>query len=88
MFSTNGRPAKSPNTVRKQDLDKELLAAFASHDTGRIAELYHQAGDALAADDINAACFYWTHAYVFALEAGHRDTAIIHKKLIAEGREE
>ena len=49
--------------------DQDLLNAHAAGDTARLCVLYHQA--ALASDDIDAACFYATHAYVFALECDH-----------------
>ena len=49
--------------------DQDLLNAHEAGDTARLCVLYHQA--ALASDDIDAACFYATHAYVFALECDH-----------------
>jgi len=42
----------------------------------------------LASDDIDAACFYATHAYVFALECDHPSRSDIHAFLVKHGREE
>ena len=66
-------------------LDTALVAAHAARDGAEIARLYHQAGDQSA--DLDAACFFWTNAYVFALEAGIADAELIRSKLVANGRE-
>ena len=66
--------------------DQDLLNAHAAGDTARLCELYHQA--ALASDDIDAACFYATHAVVFALECDHPTRCAIHALLVKHGREE
>jgi hypothetical protein len=66
--------------------DQDLLNAHAAGDTVRLCVLYHQA--ALASDDIDAACFYATHAYVFALECDHPSRSKIHAFLVKHGREE
>ena len=66
--------------------DQDLLNAHAADDTARLCELYHQA--ALASDDIDAACFYATHAFVFALECDHPTRCYIHAFLVKHGREE
>ena len=69
-------------------LDQALLAAHARGDNAALITLYAKAGDRAAqADDIDAACFYRTHAYVFALEAGDERAADLHALLVAEGRE-
>ena len=67
------------------DLDAALLAAHEAGDGRALVTLYQQA--AAQAADIDAACFYLTHAFVFALEAGHPDVSLIRARLIAEGRE-
>ena len=55
-------------------LDAALLVAHAAGDGRRLAVLYGEAADTLAADgELEAACFYWTQALVFALEAGMQD---------------
>ena len=67
------------------DLNDQLLAAHAAHDTASLVTLYGAA--AAASDDPDAAGFYLTHAYVFALELGHPDAPALRAKLIAQGRE-
>lgn len=67
-------------------LNDALLAAHARHDTGALIKLYTQAAE--AAQTADSAAFYLTHAYVFALEAGHGDTAALRQRLIDAGREQ
>ena len=51
--------------------------------------LYAEAGDlAEAAGEIDAACFFLTHAYVFALATGAAEAGALHARLLAHGREE
>ena len=72
----------------ESDLDERLISAHERGDTDALVELYVQAGDAAeAAGDIDRACFYYVHAYVFALEAGHADAALIRARLRRHGRE-
>ncbi len=61
------------------------MAAFDRQDGAAVARLYGAAGD--ASSDIDEACFLWTHAFVFALEAGLAEAEIYRAKLVAEGRE-
>lgn len=61
------------------DLNDRLLAAHDAGDRAALVDLYAQAAD--STDDIDAACFYLTHAYVFALELGHPDTGALHARL-------
>ena len=71
------------------DLDTQLLQAHEAGDREALWRLYLQAGEAReAAQDIDAACFYFTHAFVFALEAGSPEAALINQKLVKYGREE
>lgn len=59
-------PARSPDA-----LDKALLEAHAAGDGPRLASLYGEAAERFnAMGDIDAACFYWTQALIFSLEAG------------------
>ena len=52
-------------------LDAALLQAHAASDTPLLSRLYTEAADRAEAEGkTDAACFYLTHAYVFALEAG------------------
>lgn len=67
------------------DLDAQLLAAHEACDAPALIRLYQVAAD--QAESVDAACFYLTHAYVFALEQGHPDTAQIRARLVDEGRE-
>ncbi len=67
------------------DLDAQLLAAHEAEDTAALIWLYQQAAN--QATSVDAACFYLTHAYVFALEANHPDAETIRARLVTEGRE-
>ena len=49
-------------------LQDRLLDAHARNDRAALVGLYTEAAD--AAPDLDAACFYLTHAYIFALEKG------------------
>ena len=66
--------------------DQDLLNAHEEGDTARLCTLYHQA--ALTSNHIHAACFYATHAYVFALECDHPLRPEIRAFLVQHGREE
>ncbi len=68
------------------DLDSRLIAAHAAFDNAALVRLYAQAAD--VSDSIDKACFFLTHAYIFALEAGHPDVPALHARLKAYGREE
>ncbi len=70
------------------DLHDRLLAAHAAGDGPTLARLYAEAAareDARGAPD--AAAFFLTHAYVFALECGAADAARLRAELVARGRE-
>lgn len=70
-------------------LDAALIAAHEAADYRRLVTLYAEAaGQAEAADDIDACCFFLTHAYVFALQTGAPEAAELHRRLLARGREE
>ena len=66
-------------------LDRDLLAAHAAGDAAALVTLYAQAAE--AATSAEQVAFYLTHAHVFALEAGHPDTAALRQRLIDMGRE-
>jgi hypothetical protein len=72
--------------VTRADLDKRLLTAHAADDRHALVELYAEAAGMANAPD--AAGFYLTHAYIFALDTGHPETGALHARLKAEGREE
>ncbi|MEM6547580.1 MAG: hypothetical protein AAF713_07515 [Pseudomonadota bacterium] len=80
---------KDDGWERRAALDRALLAAHADADGLTLAALYADASDlSEAAGDIDAAAFYMTHAYVFALETGHPMADAFHARLLALGREE
>jgi hypothetical protein len=66
-------------------LDAQLLAAHDAKDSAALIRLYAQAAD--EAGDIDTACFYLTHAYVFALELGDPITPTLRARLVEHGRE-
>ena len=70
-------------------LDAALIDAHEAEDNVRLAQLYTSAADMTEAKgDIDACCFYLTHAYVFALASGAPDAGALHVRLLAYGREE
>lgn len=66
-------------------LNARLLAAHDTQDTSLLSMLYTQAAATSAEPD--AAGFYLTQAYIFALEAGLPEAADLHKQLVAMGRD-
>ncbi|SEK47043.1 hypothetical protein SAMN05443999_101488 [Roseovarius azorensis] len=67
------------------DLDTAMIRAHEMGDRAALIALYAQAAG--GAQDLDAACFYLTHAYVFALEAGALEAKTLHARLVAHGRE-
>ena len=93
MIFMSGWPGRSPGRVNDPvpltQLDHEILAAHADGDAARLPALYRQAGEAMLADGkVNTGCFYLTHAYIYALEAGFPMARDIHQILVSHGREE
>lgn len=81
-------PPRAPS-LSAGALDAALLAAHAAGDGAALARLYTQAGDAAEASGaVDAACFFLTQAYVFALAAGDPRADALHARLLAHGREE
>ncbi len=68
-----------------KNLDVQMIAAHEAGDRAALIRLYTEAAD--VANDEDAACFYLTHAYVFALEAGADEVDELKKRLVAAGRE-
>jgi len=70
-------------------LHERLQAAHERGDAGALVALYRQAGEAAESEgDIDRACFFYVHAYVFALEAGHPQAGWIRARLRRYRREE
>lgn len=70
-------------------LQAALLEAHGTGDHLQLVHLYTQAADAReASGDINATCFFLTHAYVFALEQGAEEAVALNKRLADYGRAE
>lgn len=68
-------------------LDQELLKAHAEGDKPALVRLYSLAGEECeTAGDIDAACFYLTHAFVFALETGAQEADALNRRLAEWGR--
>ena len=69
-------------------LDAALLKAHEAGDAARLQALYTEAADSEeAGGNIEAACFYLTHAYVFALEAGLPEAGALNRRLAKHGRD-
>ncbi|MDQ7069767.1 MAG: hypothetical protein Q9M48_03320 [Rhodobacterales bacterium] len=66
-------------------LDQSLHASHETGDHRALVGLYTQAAD--QAEPLNAACFFLTNAYVYALETNHPQRHALHARLVAEGRE-
>ena len=70
------------------ELDVALCAAHARQDVPAMVTLYQQAGeDFLQQGDVDAGCFFLTHAYVYALDCGHEAESQIRAVLVGYGRE-
>ncbi|MEL6316661.1 MAG: hypothetical protein AAFR16_03365 [Pseudomonadota bacterium] len=82
----DGLAAKPPASPRDA-INAALLAAHAEHDRSALIRCYAEAADLVAEQDFDAAAFYLTHAYVFALEAGDPRAAALRARLVAAGRE-
>lgn len=67
------------------DLDARMIAAHEARDGAALIRLYTEAAN--SANDLDASCFFLTHAYVFALEAGAAEATGLHARLKAHGRE-
>lgn len=67
------------------DLDAQMIAAHEAADRPALIRLYTQAAN--LANSLDAACFYLTHAYIFALEAGAAEAKALHARLVQHGRE-
>lgn len=70
-----------------ETLERDLLKAHDEGNRAALIHLYTQAAEERElAQDIDAACFYLTHAFVFALEAGAPEADMLNKRLFDRGR--
>lgn len=69
---------------KANDLNAQLIAAHNAGDKRGLVTLYIQAADTAA--DVNTACFFLTHAYIFALEQNHPAIDRLHARLKRHGR--
>ncbi|MEP0940728.1 MAG: hypothetical protein ABJH63_13315 [Rhizobiaceae bacterium] len=77
------------NPSASSDLDGQLLQAHAEGDLRQLVALYTLAANQKETDgDIEATCFFLTHAFIFALESGAPQTRALNRRLVAYGREE
>lgn len=78
----------SQTVSRLAALEKELLKTHQLDDSFQLVGLYQEAGQIKQAEgNIDAAAFYITHAYVFALESGHPAEQELRQFLVRHGRE-
>ncbi len=69
--------------------EQQIQQAHHSGNMVLLSTLYAQAADELEADgDTDAACFYLTQAYIFALDAGLPSATAYNKRLADHGRDE
>jgi len=66
------------------DLAARLLAAHATEDRAALVGLYQSAAEQAA--DPDAAGFFLTHAWVYALETGHAAAGPLEHRLRQSGR--
>ncbi|TCD15488.1 hypothetical protein E0D97_05375 [Oricola cellulosilytica] len=68
-------------------MDSAIIAADAAGDPRALSVLYGKAALALEQKgDIESACFFYTHAFVFALEAGSEAAKTYRAALLRHGR--
>lgn len=74
--------------MNKSFYNKEVLAAHERNDSLALSQYYGEYAKLCLAQDIDQACFYLTHAYVFALEANDPRSREWYELLLNYGREE
>lgn len=67
------------------DLNAQLLAAHTADDKTGLIALYTLAAN--QSETVDEACFFLTHAYVFALEIGDHRSIDLRHELALHGRE-
>ncbi len=74
--------------IGRAELNAALLAAHDAGDTKELSRLYSEAASQSEREhDIEAACFFLTQAYVFALEAGLPTAREMNLRLAQYGRD-
>jgi len=75
--------------IDEQRLQRDMLQAHEQNDLAALPPLYLAAAQLRESqDDIDAACFFYTHAYVYALDCGDREIAdIARSRLKSHGRD-
>ncbi len=64
-----------------------MLAAHERSDKGALVDIYIEIADRAAqSQDIDAECFFLTHAWIFALDSDHPLRDDLQKRLSAHGR--
>ncbi|MFK7744072.1 MAG: hypothetical protein AB8B47_03375 [Roseobacter sp.] len=66
-------------------LNEQLLRAHAAGDHVQLVRLYTKAADQVKTEQ--EAGFFLTHAYIFALEIGMDEAAVLRARLVSMGRE-
>ncbi len=80
-------PAELPRNEKDSTLHQRMLQAHAAQDLNSLIALYSTAGKRMETrGDIDAACFYLTHAYVYALELDAPELTELQTRLAAYGR--
>ena len=70
-------------------LQSRLLAAHKAGDMAALVTLHTEAGENCATEgNIDAAAFYLTHAYIYALDLGDARAGALHARLVSWGREQ
>lgn len=81
--------ATGAGAVDEARLNRTILDAHADGASGPLARLYAEVADLREAEGAaDAACYYLTQAYVYALDAQDPLAASLHARLKARGREE
>lgn len=74
--------------MNSTEIATDLLRAHAANDLTALIALYTEAADhAETSADTDRACFFLTHAWIFALEAGDIRADALRGRLVAYGRE-
>ncbi len=83
MFKTRVNNKQSDLAV----LQQAILTAHAQNNTADLINHYTDAATLMENNsDIDAACFYLTQAYIYALDSGSEYTEDLHERLAKHGR--